>query len=589
MFGRIPFTRYVFLLLAGIFGSSFYTPNQLTVWLVIVLLLGLAIASTGLTRGRNRSIGMLAMFSIVVIGWGSASLKNIRLQNAIEAIENKDYLAYQIRITSIPEKREKSIRYEARIENIFFPDFSEQVEADMIMHFNSDRIELPSIGQRLIIKGKLKRPASSNSELGFDYRTFLERKGIAWIGYSHDPANIWELPSSRQIVGAPGWAGWLSEKSDLVFRTYIHDDDAYGLVKAMVLGRRDDIREELNDAFIQSGTVHILSVSGLHIAIFFAGLHFVFGFLRNILYGRYVYLLLMISILTAYAIVTGMPASVQRATLMCIIWMLSTTYSRRHEPVNTLSIAGFFILLFDPNAIYDVGFQLSFLAMLGIFLWSRPLTALYRPGNRIANHFWKLSVMSVVAQIMTFPVVTYYFNQFPTYFLFANLLAVDIAGLLIPASFVLLLFGVSKIELVSNLAGYVVNYLAVLTNYIVQSPQKLPSHLLEHLYLDFWQTVLLLILIMIAYFLYTSRSSSLVNCLFFVSCFFGIYSTTTVLADFTRSFTITRPSMIIYKNTGRLYIVNTYKTTAFSQYDVRKYMARYGQDTLMIRVPLNKN
>lgn len=574
-------------LLTGIFSAGFLRVDDLRVaWTVLAVIVAASLLFI-MTGARYRKYLPVAVFGVMAgLGWTSATLQSIRFDKRLSDIGSEDYRMYQARITGLPEKRENSLRYPAEIKSLFMRDGKRKdVASGALLYFSDNLDRLPSVGENLIVSGRLRRPQPSTSEYAFDYRGFLERKGIPWIGSVKNDRSICWIPGTDASASLQYSPENLSVKSEQLFRKYLHDDDAYGFVKAMILGRRDDIREELNDAFISSGTVHILSVSGLHIAIFFSVLHFGLGFLRKRAWGKYAYLLVMTSILVFYSVLTGLPASVQRATLMCIIWMIADTFSRKHHPVNTLAIAGFFILLADPNAFYDVGFQLSFLAMLGIFLWSKPIEGLYQPENRLIKHFWNLSVMSLAAQLMTFPLIVYYFNQLPVYFLFANLLAVDISGILIPASFGMLLFGLTGLDQLAGLVGYVVNYLAVFINYVVFLPEKLPYHLIENIGLDIYQAFMLLALLMAAYTAFVQRKLSAVKFLFIAACCFSLYSTFSVAADYRQTFLRPVGENFVYKSAGRmLYITRDTEPDFFSAYEIRRYMARYGRDTLMIRV-----
>ena len=586
MFSQTPFIRYLLFLLTGIFSAGILRVDDLqAAWTVLAAIVTASLLFF-VAGSRYRKYLPLAVFAVMAgLGWTSATIRSLRFGKRLGDVASEDYRMYQVRITGLPEKRGSSLRYPAEIKRLFLDDGNRKnVESEALLYFADNLARLPLVGENLIISGRLRRPEPAASEYAFDYRRFLERKGIPWIGYIKSDHSMYYLPRKgvSSLLYSPEN---LSVKSEQLFRRYLHDDDAYGFVKAMILGRRDDIRAELNDAFVSSGTVHILSVSGLHIAIFFSVLHFGLGFLRKRAWGKYIYLLAMTSILVFYSVLTGLPASVQRATLMCIIWMIGDTFSRKHHPVNTLAVAGFFILLADPDAFYDVGFQLSFLAMLGIFLWSKPIEGLYRPQNRLIKHFWSLSVMSLAAQLMTFPLIVHYFNQLPVYFLFANLLAVDISGILIPASFGLLLLGLTGFDWLAGLAGYVVNYLAVFINYVVFLPEKLPYHLMEHIDLDIYQVFMLFAVLMAAYAAFVHRKRPAVKLLFIAACCFSLYATVSAAADYRQTFLRPVGKDFVYKSAGRmLYITRTSEPDFFGAYEIRKHMARYGQDTLIIRV-----
>lgn len=581
MFGHIPFVRYLIFLLAGIFSAPWVRlPDALPAGYWLLLSLGLTVVSFALFAKKSTLISFTLYGSLFVTGMVSATMQANRLKAGVEAIENTDYTAYQFVVKSLPEKREKSIRYEVALEQLLTPNGARQVQADALLYFPNDWAALPSVGDRMVVKGQLQRPSSS----GFDYRLFLERKGIAWIGYVRDQHFVYPFSGQSGARGVREHLLSLSEASDALLRRYIPHDDAYGLVKAMLLGRRDDIRHDLNAAFVSSGTVHILSVSGLHVAIFFSVLHFLLGPLRRKKNGKYLYLVLIATILMGYAVITGLPASVRRATIMCIIWVLAATFSRKQQPVNTLAFAAFLILLLAPSAFYDVGFQLSFMAMLGIFLLTKPVVALVAPPNRLLKHIWSLSVMSVSAQLMTFPLVVYYFNQFPTYFLFANLLAVDLAGLLIPVAFVLLLSGFAGLDLLAVATGHLISFLARAVGAVVEMPASLPFFLVRDLHLDLLQCVLLLLILLCTYAACYRRETRFVySTALLIVCFSG-YSSWSVVRDYRTCFV--RPlgagSSVVYKSAGRLLILENSDRDFAAQWELSQLVARYGSDTTVV-------
>jgi competence protein ComEC len=589
MFAHIPFVRYLIFLLSGILCSDLlFTPDR-PGRLFLAFCLVLIVSSVLLVWRCGSAFRGIALFStLFVLGGGVAGWKAKQLQSRIASVENQSYDSYQLQVRSLPEKRERSWRYEVAVERLLDGETVTVVDSKALLYLPSDWKTIPSVGDRLLVRGKLRRPDTATSAFSFDYRLFLERKGIPWIAYVNNPDRIYTLP----IEGKKSLFERLmrlSESSQALFRKYITDDDSYGLVKAMILGRRDDIRSDLNTAFVNSGTVHILSVSGLHIAIFFSVLHFLFSPLKRSTWGKLFYLLIMSAILILYAIMTGLPASVQRATFMCIVWMLASTFARKQSPVNSLALSAFVLLLADPNAFFDVGFQLSFLAMLGIFLLAAPIASLYKPKNRIVQHLWSITIMSVTAQLMTFPLVTYYFNQFPSYFLIANLLAVDLAGLLIPVSFIFLTGGLLGIEWITIISGHALNYLAMLVNVIVEVPQSLPGYLIRDLHLNLMECLALLASILIVYGATRSRNPRWVSGLFALALCFSFYSSSLIVTDYRTEFVrpLGEKSAVLYKMRGRMLVVYapTDKEASLpisAQRELTKYIARYGSDTTIV-------
>lgn len=586
MFGHIPFVRYLLFFLPGIFASEVF-PATDGRYLLIAVLGWSALSCIGYFGGFRTGLRIIPVAGICLLGWSAGFVQSVEFTRRLTEADRADYLAYQVRITDLPEKREKNTRYKAAVEALLCGDTTIRINSRAIIYFSNDlRLNHP-VGQRLAIKGKLVRPPDAGSEMGFSYRKYLERNGIPWIGFAKKKEHLVWFDGNRFSPGTV--IASLTGKAEQLFKAHLPDADAFGLVKAMILGRREDIRPELNQAFTDSGTVHVLSVSGLHVAVFFSVLHFIFGPLRNLPRGRQLYLVIISAILIVYAVVTGLPASVQRATLMCLTWMTGQNLSRKHQPLNTLGIAAFFILLSDPAAFYDVGFQLSFLAMLGIFLWMKPLQSWYTTGNRILKHIRDLFAMSIAAQLMTLPLILFYFNQFPTYFLLANLFVVDLAGMLIPAAIGLLVLGALGFETLAGWTGQLISLIARVINRTVEFPRELPYHVIDHLYLDPIQALLLLVVLLGVYSAWIARLKKAIAFTAAAALCFCIYSAVSVLNDYGRPLVqvVSNGNRLIFKSRSSLYIIDKQpvkQDVGISEIETGKYLARYGGNAVRIEL-----
>ncbi len=588
MFEPFPFVRYTFTLVAGILiGHQLPLLSNGYWWLgggVLILLGGIGAL---LTHARKKTVKALLSCSILLLGVLSCHLAKKQFSDRLHALDYP-YTSYQVQVESLPEKRGKSIRFEASVQRLYGEGQWRTVRSRALLYLPVQAEAVPKSGDILLVKGILLRPPQSIVPLEFDYSDYLEKKGIPWIGYIRS-GNFQIVPGPVRSFQPSRWPFRVSDWADGVFRKAIPDDDAYGLIKAMLLGRRDDIRSELNDAFISSGAVHVLSVSGLHVGIFFIFLTWMLGFLRKHRAGKYIYLVLLVFAMGFYSLMTGLPPSVQRAAIMSLVWVIADTFSRRHQPLNTLCIAAFLILLADPYVLWDVGFQLSFLAMLGIFLFTEPIALLYTPETRLVRHLWQVTAMSLAAQLMTFPVSIYYFHQFPTYFLFTNLLVIDIATILLPAAFTLLLLGMFQWEFLAGLAGKIVNFLSILTNEIVQLPSKLPGYLIENRYLDGFQTALLLLILLSAWGIIRYRNRRAVSGVFLFAVLFAGYSSCSdwllLSKPVLSSYHLRGEKIHLLKVKNKVYIITNESIksdTLLYERHLKNYISSLGSDTLWV-------
>ncbi|HEX8658094.1 MAG TPA: ComEC/Rec2 family competence protein, partial [Hymenobacter sp.] len=238
---------------------------------------------------------------------------------------------------------------------------------------------------------------------------------------------------------------------DGVFRHYIKAKREYGIASALVLGLKDDVDAATKQAYSATGTTHIMAVSGLQVGLLFAAVSWVLRRLLGRVRGFRVWsALLGLAVIWSYAFLTGLSASVLRATVMFTIIIFGRAFGRQDSVFNTLAVAAFGLLVWNPFLVADVGFQLSFLAVLSIvygqpriarqldvaayFLarrrpWQpRAVQRAWQTAGSLLDAVWQAVALSLAAQVATVALGLYYFHQFPFSFLLANLVAVPISS-----------------------------------------------------------------------------------------------------------------------------------------------------------------
>jgi competence protein ComEC len=223
-------------------------------------------------------------------------------------------------------------------------------------------------------------------------------------------------------------------------RELIPDEKPFSIAAAILFGYVNDLDANLRQTFAVTGSAHILSVSGLHFSIVYSIFYFLFSFLGNGRRGMMLRQLIIIPLMWTFAFLTGMGPSVIRAAIMLSLWGIGNGFLFRAFTMNTLGVAAFFMLLYNPLYLFDVGFQLSFSAVLAILLINPYLTALHESKNPAIRYVWELSCVSTSAQLGTAPLSIYYFHQFPLLYLVTNIFAIPLTGwllFLIPVSLLL--------------------------------------------------------------------------------------------------------------------------------------------------------
>jgi len=256
-------------------------------------------------------------------------------------------------------------------------------------------------------------------------------------------------------------------------RKMLPDEQSFTIATAISFGYAKEMDKDTRQIFSNAGCAHILSISGLHFAIIYSILNFIFSFLGNKQRGRIIKQLIILPLLWTFAFFTGMPPSVTRAVIMITIWGIGNAFLFRALTINTLGLAAFFMLLHNPFNLFEIGFQFSFSAVLAILLINPYLTSLYHSRNPMINYIWELSCTSTSAQLGTAPFSIYYFHQFPLLYLVSNIIAIPLTGiflLLIPISlFISFLFGIQP-ELLFPLRKLLQIFINVL-NSLAEIPQ----------------------------------------------------------------------------------------------------------------------
>lgn len=298
------------------------------------------------------------------------------------------------------------------------------------------------------------------------------------------------------------------------------EGDVFAVAMGVLLGDKNYMNLELKDAFSGAGAMHLLAVSGLHVGIFLVILQWLFQRFGTFL-PRWIRFAIIVGILWMYAGITGFSPSVNRAVTMFSFVALGTLIGRRYNPLDGLFASAMLLLIIHPNNLFDIGFQLSYLALMGIFLLSPILERSLYIKNKVLKFIWSGTSVALAAQLATFPITLYYFHQFPNYFLLTNLGLMIISGVLMAIGLSLVALGSIPYVgiLISGLFMLVVTVLIA----FIQWVSDLPFAITQGFRIDIWEVMLLYVGICLLLFALFHKSKNLMYCsastfIFFV-CF----------------------------------------------------------------------
>lgn len=329
-------------------------------------------------------------------------------------------------------------------------------------------------GHRLLLETRFVAPDGVVNPDGFNYAAYLKRQGICATAYL--PSGRWKIYDRNTKFSLFRLAETAQEKLMNIYRRFGIDGDEFAVLAALTLGSKDALHPELRQNYTTSGGMHILAVSGLHVGIIYMVLMFLLKSLNRNQRLKIIKTIIVILFLWIYAFITGLPPSVIRATLMFSLIAIGTSLDRRAQIYNTISASAFVMLLINPDFLFDVGFQLSFSAVVSIVYFQPKIAGWFIITNKALKWAWELTAVSLAAQIGTAAFSLYYFHQFPNYFLITNFVAIPFATLIIYTA--IALFIVSGIPYISTLVAFVLHNLLRGLNISIEAIQALPYSLI---------------------------------------------------------------------------------------------------------------
>ncbi|MBK7497961.1 MAG: DNA internalization-related competence protein ComEC/Rec2 [Ignavibacteriales bacterium] len=346
-------------------------------------------------------------------------------------------------VTSVELERSYEIVFTVLTDSLIIDSNSIVTKDYIICKFRGDSLQRKNIytqlnaGNKIYLTGTYQKGREKRNPGEFDYDKYLKSKSVTglFVSYNTDSINI--LSNQKDYFKSS-----LHSVRKLIDETIhkLHNPQTAGLLRGLLLADRSEIDYETKNEFINSGVVHILAVSGLHVGYVLVIIIFIFG-----RFGIYLRSILTILGLVAFMFLTGVPPSVFRATLMSVVIIIAFLSNRSTNIINSISIAAFIILLLNPNEIYNPGFQLSFSAVLAIGILYPYIQKIIFKLN--LKHKWLEYILlffgvSLSAQIGTLPFTLAYFSKLSVVALFANLIVIPTVGVIIGIAFITVFIGV---------------------------------------------------------------------------------------------------------------------------------------------------
>ena len=416
-----------------------------------------------------------------------------------------------------PVEKEKTIRFPMTIQAAVDSHKSVLTQGKVMVTLLKDSLQTLTIlyGDRVVIRNKISQVKPAYNPSQFDYQSYLSNKNI-WYQALLKTA---DLKIINQDQGNPIISFSFSLRKRLVnkFTNYIEYDRSLQIASALIFGYRSAMDQEVISSFSKTGTIHVLSVSGLHVTIVFILLNFLLQWMDRFSNGRVVRFCIVLISIWGYVVLTGMAPPMLRAGVMISFYIMDQWMNRQQSPFNALAASAFFLLLINPQMLFDMGFQLSYLAMIGLSTFLVLFKEVYAPKQSVLLYTLNIMYVSLAAQLTTLPLVLYYFGQFPNYFLLANFFIAIPAMLMMYAGVFLAL---SPWDFLSQWLGYFLNQLIKLTYLGLAWISELPHANITGFYIDDFQLFLLILTIILLFWAWNYQfKKAFIGCLLFFTTF----------------------------------------------------------------------
>lgn len=434
--------------------------------------------------------GIITNILIVLIGGMLVWLHDIR--------NNKNWIGHHYKdssylLATLEEplvEKTNSFKAIASITSIYHSDSFTSSKGKIILYFKKDStLRKLQYGSQIIFSKSMQQIKNGGNPGGFDYKQYSLFQGITHQVYL--TVNDFEILSDENknwfeefIFNCRKWVVTTLQK-------FIPGEKEQGLAEALLIGYKDDLDKNVVESYTNTGVVHIIAISGMHLALIYGLLVLLTNPLKRKKQLKWMRILLILSSLWLFTLLAGAQASVVRSAVMFTCIALGEALSRRTSIYNTLALSAFLLLAYNPFWLWDVGFQLSYAAVLSIVTFYRPIYTWFYLPNRVLDFLWKTMAISIAAQILTTPISLYHFHQFPVLFLLTNVVAVPISSLVLFLEIAICAF--AWVEPFARFVGQLTELLIYWMNSYIERIETISFSLWGGFSLSILQTILLLV------------------------------------------------------------------------------------------------
>jgi competence protein ComEC len=398
------------------------------------------------------AITFLSFFLFFMMGIASVFINDTTHYKNYYARYVKDTSNVILKVKKVLKSSMYHHKYEVEVVQID----SVKTRGNVLLNLEKDSLStLLKVDELLYIKPNFEAISKPLNPHQFDYKYYLAKQGV----YQQVSVNKNQFKSlGIQQFSLGGISAEFRNRVQQSLQKHHFKDDELAVINALLLGQRQEISKELLTNYSKAGAIHILAVSGLHVGILLWILTWLLVPLERLKKGKMIKIVCIVLLLWMFAFIAGLTASVVRAVTMFTFLAVGLSFHRKNVILFSLISSMFFLLIFKPMFLFDVGFQLSYLAVFGIVFVQPKLFKLYEPKFWLDKKTWEITSVSVAAQVGVLPLSLYYFHQFPGLFMLSNLVIIPFLGAILVGGIIIIILA---------LIGFLPQFLASTYGYII--------------------------------------------------------------------------------------------------------------------------
>jgi competence protein ComEC len=505
---KMPFVRLLLFFIIGILLQWFVQFSaavlliSFTAIFIFLLLFFLFPSAKKFSLQWLQGFAVLLLF--VAAGAITVYIKDIRNnKNQVSLSYQKGDILEAILQEPLVEKP-KSFKAICVVNKIYRNGIWRNAEGKILVYFKNDSsIKNLGYGSQIIFRQPLQKITNAGNPGEFDYKQYCLFQGIQQQVFLSSK-NYIVLPDKQTDF----LHSFLFSSRNYILQT-LHENipgkKEQSVAEALLIGYRDDVDKNLLEAYSNTGVVHIIVISGLHMGMIYGLVIWLISFFKNKKWYRFIKPVFILFVIWSFALITGARPSILRVTAMLSFIIIGEALQRKTNVYNTLSASAFCLLFINPFYLWDAGFQLSFAAVTSIVTFYKPVYHWVYFENKLLNKVWQLAAVTIAVQFFTLPLVLYHFHRFPVFFLFANFIAVPLACIILYFELFLLL--IAKWTSLAAIVGKLITVCISLMNNFIENTNRLPFSIIDNVYVNAAQTIFLFIVI-IAFVTWLMQKSS---------------------------------------------------------------------------------